>query len=55
LRNTDYDREAAAARIRAKDWDNAEQFAAKNVLSVPSVEEAMEFMRKMEAKQASSA
>ena len=54
MRKTDYDREAAAARIRAKDWDGAEQFATTNVLSVPSVDEAMEFMRKMEAKQASA-
>jgi putative phosphoesterase len=51
LRRTDYDREAAAKRIRAKDWDKAEEFAASNVLSVPSVEQAMDFMGKMEAKQ----
>lgn len=50
-RKTSYDREAAAARIRAKDWGNAEQFATRNVLTVPSVEEAMEFMRKVESKQ----
>jgi len=52
MQKTDYDREAAAARIRAKDWDNAKQFATKNVLSVPSVRQAMQFMRKMEANQA---
>jgi putative phosphoesterase len=51
LRRTDYDREAAARRIRAKDWANAEQFAASNVLTVPTVEQAMELMRGLEAKQ----
>ncbi|HET9781532.1 MAG TPA: metallophosphoesterase family protein [Candidatus Dormibacteraeota bacterium] len=55
LRRTDYDREAAARRIRAKDWSNADAFAAENVLSVPSVEQALEFMRKAEAKQTASA
>jgi putative phosphoesterase len=55
LRRTDYDREAAARRIRAKDWDKAEEFAASNVLSVPSVEQAMDSMRKMEARQTATA
>ncbi len=55
LRKTDYDREAAAARIRAKGWSSAEEFAASNVLTPPSVEQAMDFMRKMEAKQAATA
>jgi putative phosphoesterase len=55
LHRTDYDREAAARRIRAKDWDDAQTFAAENVLSVPSVEQAMEFMRKAEAKQTATA
>jgi putative phosphoesterase len=55
LRLTDYDREAAARRIRAKSWDNAEKFAAENVVTVPSVEQAMEFMRKAEAKQTAAA
>lgn len=54
LRKTTYDREAAAARIRAKGWDQAEEFAANNVLSVPTVEQGMEFFRKIEAKQASA-
>jgi putative phosphoesterase len=52
MRRTDYDRKAAAERISAKDWAQAGQFARENVLSVPSREQAMEFMRKMEAKQA---
>ena len=55
LRRTDYDREAAARRIRAKDWNNAGTFAAENVLSAPSVEQAMEFVRKAEAKQTAGA
>ena len=54
MRKTDYDRGAAASRIRAKDWDNAEKFATDNVLSVPSIDQAMDFMRKMEAEQASA-
>ena len=52
MRRTDYDREAAARRIRAKDWAEADQFARANVIDVPSIEQAMEFMRKAEAKQA---
>lgn len=52
LRRTDYDSEAAAARIRAKDWPGADEFARRNVLGVPSVEEAMAFMRTLETKQA---
>ncbi|HSS62724.1 MAG TPA: metallophosphoesterase family protein [Candidatus Limnocylindrales bacterium] len=55
MRRTDYDRAAAAARIRSKDWDGAEQFAADHVLTAPSIEQAMEFMRKMEAKQTATA
>jgi putative phosphoesterase len=51
LRRTEYDREAAAARMRAKGADEAEQFARNNVLAVPSVEQAMTFMRDAEAKQ----
>jgi putative phosphoesterase len=51
MRRTDYDREAAAARIRSKDWPAADEFARENVIKPPSVEQAMEFMRTMEAKQ----
>ncbi len=51
LRRTDYDREAAGQRIRAKDWLNAGEFATQNVITPPSIEEAMAFMRKMEADQ----
>jgi putative phosphoesterase len=55
LRKTDYDRNQAAARIRAKGWGEAEQFATDNVLTVPSIEQAMDFMRKAEARQVASA
>ncbi|HKW69950.1 MAG TPA: metallophosphoesterase family protein [Candidatus Dormibacteraeota bacterium] len=54
LRRTDYDREAAARRIRAKDWANADEFAAKNVITVPTLGDAMTFLRKAEAKQVAS-
>jgi putative phosphoesterase len=45
LRRTDYDREAAAARIRQSAWPGAEEFARGNVLSVASAEEAFAFFR----------
>jgi predicted phosphodiesterase len=51
-RRTDYDLEAAATRIRALDWPSAEEFASENVIEVPSVKEAMDFLRKAEARQA---
>lgn len=52
LKRTDYDRDAAATRIRAKGWDGAEEFATNNLLMVPTIEQAMEFMRKLELRQA---
>ncbi len=45
FRRTDYDREAAAARIRKSSWPGAEEFARENVLSVASAEEAFAFFR----------
>ncbi len=42
---TDYDREAAAARIRRSTWPGAQEFASSNVVSVPSIEAAMAFFR----------
>ncbi|HEV2140631.1 MAG TPA: metallophosphoesterase family protein [Candidatus Dormibacteraeota bacterium] len=45
MRRTDYDRNAAAQRIRQSAWPGAEQFATSNVLSVPSKEEAFAFFR----------
>lgn len=40
LHRTEYDLEAAAAVIRKSGFPDAEEFAAENVLSVPSAEEA---------------
>jgi putative phosphoesterase len=51
FRKTEYNREAAAERMRAKESEDAATFARENVLQVPSVEQAMEFMRGAEAKQ----
>jgi predicted phosphodiesterase len=51
MRRSAYDREAAATRITSLDWPVAEEFARENVLTVPSAEKAMSFMREMEAKQ----
>jgi putative phosphoesterase len=45
FRRTDYDREAAAARIRRSTWPGAQEFASSNVVSVPSTEAAMAFFR----------
>ncbi|HET7419742.1 MAG TPA: metallophosphoesterase family protein [Candidatus Dormibacteraeota bacterium] len=53
LKRTDYDRTAAARRIRAKDWPGAQEFAEKNVIAVPSADEAMGFFRKAAARLAS--
>jgi hypothetical protein len=55
MRRTDYDREVAAARMRAKGSADAEQFARDNVIKVPSIEQAMAFMRDMEARQIAAA
>ena len=51
MKRTEYDLEAAARRIRSKDWAAADEFARENVLKPPSVEQAMEFIRSIEAKQ----
>jgi putative phosphoesterase len=45
LRHTDYDRQAAAVRIRSSRWSGAEEFAKENLLAVPSEEEAMAYFR----------
>jgi hypothetical protein len=42
LRRTDYDLEAAAARMRATGFPRVEEFVAENVLTVPTAEEAIE-------------
>jgi hypothetical protein len=41
LRRTDYDLQAAAARVRATDYPGAEAFAAKNILNPPTAGEAL--------------
>lgn len=46
LRRTDYDLEAAAARIRATGYPAAEEFAAHNVLRPPSAAEATAFFER---------
>jgi putative phosphoesterase len=45
FRRTDYDRDAAAARIRRSGWPAADAFAQENVLFVPSAEDAFAFFR----------
>jgi putative phosphoesterase len=42
-RRTEYDLDAAAARIRATGWPIAGRWAAENLLAVPSAREAAEF------------
>lgn len=42
LRHTDYDLNAAAARVRASNYIQAEEFAAKYVLNPPSEEQMLE-------------
>jgi predicted phosphodiesterase len=49
LRRTDYDLAAAAEAIRASGWPIAEEFAAENVLQVPSREEAATLFEQMAA------
>ena len=47
LRRTDYDLAAAAEAIRASGWPIAQEFAAENVLQVPSREEAATLFERM--------
>jgi predicted phosphodiesterase len=47
LRRTDYDREAAAEAIGATTFPDAREFAAANVLTVPSGQEATETFERM--------
>ena len=47
-RRADYDRERAAARIRASNYPQREDFAANNVLNVPSEAEALAAFTPME-------
>jgi putative phosphoesterase len=45
MRYTDYDRGAAAARIRRSAWPDADEFAGSNVLTAPSAEDAFAYFR----------
>ncbi len=47
FRRTDYDRHAAAERLRRSAWPGADEFARDNVVTVPSVEYAMAFFTKV--------
>ena len=55
LRQTDYDLEDAAARIRRSDWPLAEEFAAENVLTRPSAEEVTELFESWAEERAAGA
>jgi predicted phosphodiesterase len=48
-RRTDYDLEAAAARIRATDWPIAERWVEENLLTVPTARGAAEFFENQRA------
>jgi hypothetical protein len=50
LRRTDYDLTAAAARIRATDYPQAEDFAERNVLRPPSERDTLEMFVRAELK-----
>jgi putative phosphoesterase len=50
LRRTDYDYEAAAARVRATRYPRAEEFAANNILEPPSAEGMLEAYADAEVK-----
>lgn len=50
LRQTVYDLEKAAERIRKTDYPQAEEFAAENILKPPSEESVLEFFSKAEIK-----
>jgi putative phosphoesterase len=52
LRRTTYDTAAAAGRIRASGWPRAAEFAAQNVLTVPTAKEAIEFFERIGAVEA---
>jgi putative phosphoesterase len=48
-RRTDYDLVAAAERIRGSSWPEARPFADENVLTVPSADEAIEWLLSRDA------
>ena len=47
FRRTDYDLDAAAERIRTSAWPQADEFAAENVLAVPSEDEALSYFESL--------
>ncbi|MEM7739107.1 MAG: metallophosphoesterase family protein [Deinococcota bacterium] len=52
LMHTEYDVNAAATRIRASDYPDAEAFVSGNVLSVPPTEAVFKMLATLEARQA---
>jgi hypothetical protein len=48
LRRTDYDLNAAAARVRASAYPQAEQFAEQNILRPPTEQQMLEMFVKAE-------
>jgi hypothetical protein len=44
MRRTDYDLQAAAARVRAGGWPEAERWIEENLLTVPSAREHAELL-----------
>ena len=55
LKRTGYDRVEAAARLRKLDVLEVDEFVRENVLRVPTLSEAVEFIKAAEAKQSASA
>jgi hypothetical protein len=52
LRHTDYNMTEAAARIRQSNYPQAEDFAANNVLQMPSEDQALAMLSLLEMRQA---
>jgi hypothetical protein len=50
LRRTDYDLDLAAARIRATDYPQADEFAARHVLQPPSEDSVLQAFARSELK-----
>jgi len=49
FRRTEYDLEAAAQQVRESGYPQAQEFAAENVLKVPTATEAIEYFERMAA------
>lgn len=50
FRRTEYDLETAARQVRESGYPQAQEFAAENMLKVPTAEEATEYFERMAAK-----